>query len=71
MPKHKYKFTGDFRREYICFWRGHNEFEVVGSVANGGCLDIEVHLETTKHKKYIRGERSLFKINNFFVQPGS
>jgi hypothetical protein len=68
--KCKCKFTG-LMKKYTRFWRGCNEFEaectvgILGtfvSVTNKGSLDIETHLETTKHMKNSRGESSLSKI---------
>jgi len=34
-------------------------------------LDLDVHLETTKHTKNVRGEIILSTINIYFVQLGS
>jgi hypothetical protein len=40
-------------------------------VCGKGSLDVEAYLETTNHTKNVRGESSLYKISNCFVQAGS
>jgi hypothetical protein len=41
------------------------------SVANKRFLDIEAHLERTKHTKNVQAESSSSKITNSLVQPNS
>lgn len=62
MPKHKFKFTKYLTEKYKFLQRDHNEFAaeykmcILGRfvcAAIKGLLDIEAHLETTKHTKNI------------------
>ena len=70
MPKRKSEFTEEIQKKYPCFRKGRNDFEaeciVCGygtfiSVANKGGLSLYMHVQSTKHKKAIRGETSLQK----------
>ena len=71
MPKRKSQFAEELRQKYLCFKKGRDDFEaecvVCGydtfvSVANKGRLSLDMHVESTKHKKVIRGDTSSAKV---------
>ena len=41
------------------------------SVANKGRLSLDMHAESTKHKKAIRGETSSAKVTDYICKPGT
>ena len=80
MPKRKSEFTEEIQKKYPCFRKGRNDFEaeciVCGygtfiSVANKGGLSLDMHVQSTKHKKAIRGETSSAKVTDYFCKPGT
>ena len=77
MPKRKSQFTEEVQKKYPCFRKGLDDFEaeciVCGygtfvSVANKGRLSLDIHVESAKHKKVIRGETSSAKVIDFFCK---
>ena len=80
MPKRKSQFTEKLQKNCLCFRKGRDDFEaeciVCGygtflSVANKGRLSLDMHVESTKHKKAIREETSLAKVTDYFCKPGT
>ena len=55
------KGCDDFEAE--CIVCGDGTFV---SVANKGRLSLDMHVESTKHKKVIRGEISSLKVTDYF-----
>ena len=60
MPKRKSKFTEELQQKYPFFGKGPDEFEAeciacgygtFVSVANKGKLSLDMHLDSSKHKK--------------------
>ena len=60
MPKRKSKFTEELQQKYLFFKKGQDEFEVqciscgygtFVSVANKGKLSLDMHVDSSKHKK--------------------
>ena len=63
MPKRKSKFTEDLQQKYPFFRKGRDEFEAecitygygtFVSVANKGQLSLDMHVDSSKHKKAVR-----------------
>ena len=80
MPKRKSQFTEELQKKYFCFRKELDDFEaeciVCGygtfvSVANEGKLSLDMHVESTKHKRAIRGETLSTKATDYFCTPGT
>ena len=78
--KRKSQFTEELRQKYSCFRKGRDDFEaeciVRGystfvSAANKGRLSLDMHVESVKHKKAIRGETSSAKVTDYFCKLGT
>ena len=63
MPKRKSKFTEDLQQKYPFFRKGRDGFEaecITGgygtfvSVANKGKLSLDMHVDSSRHKKAVR-----------------
>ena len=63
MPKRKSKFTQELQEKYPFFRKGRDEFEAecttcgygtFVSVANKDKLSLELHVDSSKHKKAVR-----------------
>ena len=63
MPKRKLKFTEELQRKYLFFRKGRDEFEAecitcgygtFVSVVNKGKLSLDMHVDSSKHKKAAR-----------------
>ena len=63
MPKRKSKFTEELQQKYPFFRKGRDEFETecitcgygtFVSVANNGKLNLDMHVDSSKHKKAVR-----------------
>ena len=63
MPKRKSKFTEKLQQKYLFFRKGRDEFEAecitcgygtFVSVANKGKLSLDMHVDSSKHKKVDR-----------------
>ena len=63
MPKRKSKFTEKLQQKYPFFRKGGDEFEAecitygygtFVSVANKGRLSLDMHVDSSKHKKAVR-----------------
>ena len=55
-------------KQNACIVCGYSAFV---SVANKGRLSLDMHVESTKHKKAIRGETSSAKVTDYFCKPGT
>ena len=62
MPKRKSKFTEELQQKYPVFRKGRDEFEAecitcgygtFVSVANKGKLSLDMHVDSSKHKKAV------------------
>ena len=60
------KGRNDFEAECITF--GYGTFV---SVANKGRLSLDMHVDSSKHKKAVRGEASSEKVIDYFCKPGT
>ena len=63
MPKKQLKFTEELQQKYTFFKKGRYEFEVecitcgygtFVSVANTSKLSLDMHVDSSKHKKSVR-----------------
>ena len=61
MLQRKSQFTNELRQKYPCFRKGRNK----------GRLSLDMHVESTKYKKAIRGETSSPKVTDYFCKLGT
>ena len=63
MPKRKSKFTEELQQKYLFSRKGQDEFKAECitcgyrtsvSVANKGKLSLDMHVDSSKHKKAVR-----------------
>ena len=63
MPKRKSKFTEELQQKYPFFKKRRDEFEaecitcgcgILVSVANKGKLSLDMHVDSSKHKKAVQ-----------------
>ena len=63
MPKRKSKFTEELQQKYPFFRKGRDEFKaecitcgygIFVSIANKGKLSLDMHVDSSKHKKAVR-----------------
>ena len=80
MPKRKSQFTNELKQKYPFFRKGRNDFEAecitcgFGTfvlVANKGRLGLDNHVDSEKHKKAVRGEKSSAKVTDYYSKPGT
>ena len=80
MPKRKSQFTDELKQKYPFFRKGRNDFEAecitcgfgtFVSVANKGRLSLANHVDSEKHKKAVRGEKSSAKVTDCYSKSGT
>ena len=80
MPKRKSQFTEELKQKYPFFIKGQNDFEAecitcesgtFVSVVNKSRLSLDIHVDSAKHKKAVRGEKLFAKVTDYYSKPGT
>ena len=78
--KRKCTFTNEMQEKHPCFRKGRNDYEAECLVCKSGTYisvvhkgngDLNIHLQSEKHRKAVRGAVASTKMTNYFVTAGS